>query len=151
MEPKHPSCPACGRELRAFQHRLCCDACTGMLVSTDDLATVLAEHVMSQTGTRPLPGFRDGRLGARICPRCDARMITTHLDMKLGDKHHRLSPTLDRCAAHGVWFDANELAQILEAVQRAASLPSHASLRQILVTIFENYGHITFDTWRPLD
>ena len=46
----------------------------------------------------------------RACPVCTNEMLAVSL----------LEVALDRCPAHGVWFDANELASVL---QRADKLP----------------------------
>ena len=47
----------------------------------------------------------------RRCPQCGAAMETVALG----------SVALDRCAPHGVWFDAKELAQVLGQAKRFRS------------------------------
>ena len=151
--PEPPPCPACGAGLRDFRGRLCCDACGGMLVELDDLTAAINDHLQQQTGAPSTLRFVDVEAGNRTCPRCNAPMTTCHLVVDVNTKHPKMRPTLDRCATHGVWFDANDLAEVLEALQHAAELPSHASLRHIVQTLFETYGRpVTYRSkWRPLD
>jgi Zn-finger nucleic acid-binding protein len=52
---------------------------------------------------------RDG--APRACPHCSAPMATVALD----------GVALDRCAAHGIWFDADELHKVLS---HAATFPA---------------------------
>jgi Zn-finger nucleic acid-binding protein len=44
---------------------------------------------------------RDGK--SRACPECKTEMLTVRLG----------SVDLDRCTAHGIWFDADELQRVL--------------------------------------
>jgi len=110
-------CPACHATLRAFRQRLCCDACEGILLDPADLATSISEL----TGIDPEIGFVHERPGKRTCPRCALAMTACRLDVKLMDKRPTLRPALDRCATHGVWFDAGELAKVFEVLHRAVS------------------------------
>jgi Zn-finger nucleic acid-binding protein len=48
-------------------------------------------------------------------------MTACHLAVALGHRHPRLPPELDRCDAHGVWFDELELAKIFELLHLAVS------------------------------
>ena len=81
-------------------------ACGGAWVSEANLVDMAVEVKGALVA---LPW--DHRKGdPRPCPVCAARMQTVAL----------VRVALDRCAAHGVWFDANELADVL---QRAGKLP----------------------------
>jgi Zn-finger nucleic acid-binding protein len=115
-DPELP-CPACRAPLRTFNARLCCDACNGIFLELDDLARSIADL----TGAAPELAFKDDRPGTRRCPRCAAAMTACHLVVTLGHRHPRLPPELDRCGAHGVWFDELELAKIYELLHLAVA------------------------------
>jgi len=110
-------CPACHATLRVFCRRLCCDACDGILLELADLTTSISEL----TGLDPGIGFLGERLGARVCPHCTRTMSVCRLDVTLMNQRPTLRPALDRCVAHGVWFDATELAKVFEVLHRAVS------------------------------
>jgi Zn-finger nucleic acid-binding protein len=151
--PEPPACPACGAALREFHGRLCCDACGGVLMDTADLTASITDYLQQQIAAPPEVRFVDVKAAKRTCPLCKTPMTSCHLAADFEHKHAKTHPTLDRCANHGVWFDANELAEVLEALHHAAELPAHASLRQIIQTLVETWGHtITYRSkWRPLD
>ena len=78
------------------------------------------------TSIRELTGIVDPTLvfvkeapGKRACPRCTRAMTACHLDVRLGGEHPKLRPELDRCEAHGIWFDTDELVKIFELLHRA--------------------------------
>jgi Zn-finger nucleic acid-binding protein len=50
------------------------------------------------------PAFTGGRYGERHCPRCDETM----------DEPLMFDVPVDRCAAHGIWFDRAELDKVIE-------------------------------------
>lgn len=139
-------CPACAASLRTFHDRLCCDACGGMMLELDDLATAVTEIV----GDEPALKLVGGHPGTRACPRCRHPMSTCHLEVDFADHPSRLAPTLDCCRSHGIWFDTDELATILAALYRSTEPPSHATLRQIARTLLENYGHKILPRSPPL-
>jgi hypothetical protein len=62
------------------------------------------------------------------------------LRVEAGEKHPKLKPTLDRCGAHGVWFDVDELAKILAILHHAGEPPSHATMFEIAQTLAEQLG-----------
>ena len=101
--------------MRAFYKRLCCDACTGIFIAVDDLRSALNDHA-SGVGTL---AFRDAGVGKRACPRCRAPMTTCRLVATFDTDSALPAPELDRCVAHGVWFDVDELANVLEAARHA--------------------------------
>ena len=130
-------CPACGQEMRAYYKRLCCDACTGIFITVDDLRTSLGEHASGGTAL----AFRDGRVGKRSCPRCREPMLTCHLDAVFETGHALPDPELDRCVKHGVWFDVGELAKVLESARHATEPPSRPTIVDIAHTVLEMWDY----------
>lgn len=104
------TCPACNAPLREFRARLVCDACEGMLAPIEDLAHAIEEI----TGVVPAFEYRGDKDGKRACPACRAPMRTFELRVLLDGMRAKPSPALDRCEAHGIWFDRDELAEVFE-------------------------------------
>jgi Zn-finger nucleic acid-binding protein len=127
------ACPACSAALREFHGRLCCDACNGIWLEVGDLAVAIEQ----ETGASLDLQFLDRGLGRRACPRCRQALIECRIDAYLGEKHGKLRTKLDRCPQHGIWFDADELAQVLATLRRTTAPPSHATLREIVETYVE--------------
>jgi hypothetical protein len=102
-------CPSCAAGLARAGDRLQCESCGGAQVTDGALIAMLAE--LAPDDERDLTA----RLAAatspsRRCPCCVAYMTA-----------HVLYDTLvDRCATHGVWFDAGELEQVLVTCGNAA-------------------------------
>jgi Zn-finger nucleic acid-binding protein len=110
---QHHNCPRCNHELRVFGERLVCDHCEGLMLTEDDLRNAIVEL----TGLAPVFALRDEAPGKRACPRCSTAMTTAKLSIELeGEKPTKPGPELDRCAAHGLWFDESELADVLAPV-----------------------------------
>lgn len=110
---QHHICPRCNDELRVFGERLVCDGCQGLMLTADDLGNAIVEL----TGLMPTFTIRDEAPGKRACPRCTMSMTTAKLTIELeGTKAMKTGPTLDRCLTHGLWFDENELADVLAPV-----------------------------------
>ncbi len=110
-DPERP-CPACGKPLRAYQQRLVCDACSGIMVSVADLAAAIEDL----TSVVPELAWDHARPSKRACPLCRAAMTACKIAIDIeGDVVHP-RPELDRCDAHGVWFDGEELAAVLEKI-----------------------------------
>jgi hypothetical protein len=83
------------------------------MLSLDDLGGAIQEL----TGLPPTFAFRDEAPGKRACPHCEAAMTTAKLTIVIeGSRAAKPEPELDRCAAHGLWFDELELALVLEPV-----------------------------------
>jgi Zn-finger nucleic acid-binding protein len=82
--------------LQARGERWPCASCDGAFVENPAL-----EQMMGEMRKAPweLPEAA-GEAGARACPACAEAMVVQHLE----------GVEVDRCAAHGVWFDAGELA-----------------------------------------
>ncbi len=96
------ACPRCQRALSpqpGGPTRLWCEHCRGVLVPTAE-----AEQLISELGRAPF-SLPAGQPGDRQCPRCVAKLARFTL----------FGVELDRCIAHGVWFDAKEFVHVLEA------------------------------------
>ena len=102
-----PMCPFCDDRALSpqadYETRLRCDGCKGVFVPAAEVEDMIL-HLMQE------PWALDAHLtvtgeGARTCPRCAAKMQPVRL----------FSIPLDRCALHGIWFDATELAMVLES------------------------------------
>src|SRR4051812_11159068 len=102
-------CPACSVKLRPFAGRLICDTCEGMFTSFADVERAIREL----TGVQPVLEFHGDKPSERACPTCAAKMIACHLRVRLEDDTVKLKAELDRCLADGVWFDTEELAELL--------------------------------------
>jgi hypothetical protein len=104
------ACPACKQTLRAFRERFVCDACQGMFVTLPDLTEALNEL----TGQMPTIEMVDDKGGTRACPKCAATLVRCHLKVVFGEEVAKPRPELDRCDAHGIWFDRDEMAAVFE-------------------------------------
>jgi len=108
------SCPGCGKATlvqAGFTER--CPACDGAWVHEDALVGMLQERTSTLVVLpwQPRPGDQ-----ARSCAVCQQPMQTVNLG----------TVALDRCAAHGVWFDAHELKTLLhESKQFKAETKPH--------------------------
>ncbi|MBA3455078.1 MAG: zf-TFIIB domain-containing protein [Deltaproteobacteria bacterium] len=105
-----PMCPTCRSPLDARGRRFVCEPCTAVLVTSDELGELLRE--LRPNDTRALEQqLKPLGPGPRPCPRCPVVMES----VKLGDV------PLDRCAAHGIWFDHDELERVLGGGRAAVS------------------------------
>ena len=95
------ACPVCTTtELAFFGDRYACAQCTGTFVQNaafEAMAMDIANHFFE------LPPAT-GEPGPRACPVCSTPMLVETLD----------AVPIDRCGAHGIWFDGNELTVALE-------------------------------------
>src|SRR5687767_10161461 len=96
MAPSPARCPRC-RDMQLSEQELIrhCGRCKGSWISEQ----ALHERVGAMRG-HPGAGLRwraEGR-AALMCPTCTAPMETLVVQ----------DTPIDRCARHGVWFDANE-------------------------------------------
>jgi hypothetical protein len=109
-------CPACAKDtpLREFSGRLLCDSCQGMYVSRADLVQAIEEL----GGLDVELSYFSEKPGQRACPRCARAMMTCRLRLSFAviEEQPKTHPRLDRCDADGLWFDANELAEVFETV-----------------------------------
>jgi Zn-finger nucleic acid-binding protein len=124
------TCPTCEghRALDPYGEnttRLVCDGCKGVFIALPELERLVAEakkhaptDIVEATPLVLAATKKDEPL--RRCPRC-VTMMTKH------DLH---GIVVDRCEAHGLWFDHEELAQVLQKIDLASRPP--ASLAQKL-------------------
>jgi Zn-finger nucleic acid-binding protein len=106
-------CPACGAELKQAGSVWRCDGCSGCWVEERILADMVLRMRDGEGQSAIAFEPRATSEAARGCPRCRDRMDPVVL--------HAVE--LERCAKHGIWFDAKEL-QV--ALQRAGeSKPAH--------------------------
>jgi hypothetical protein len=117
-------CPRCGRGLDVSGERLVCPGCKGHLVVEAEIRQLVGE-MLAKIRARtfelvPLP-FADREPVPEdptiTCPRCAAHMT----------RHTLYELAVDRCPAHGVWFDGAELEA---ALAKAAEPTWKASLKQ---------------------
>jgi Zn-finger nucleic acid-binding protein len=106
------ACPACKHTLRAYLTRHVCDGCNGMLLTLADLGAAIHDL----TSLEPTFELSHEKPGNRTCPHCRTAMSTCKLQVTLQEEVEHPRPELDRCPAHGLWFDDEELAQVLEKV-----------------------------------
>lgn len=83
-----------------------------MFLTFDDLA----EQIRQLTGVVPAFHFHDEAAGKRACPHCTNAMTTLKVDVAIDAEVVKPKPVLDRCAAHGIWFDGEELAAVFQKV-----------------------------------
>lgn len=121
MRDDHATCPNCGRGLDPNGRRLVCGACAGVMVPEDELRAMVAEMLVgaakAQDELPELP-FEPVEFADRpkTCARCPARMA----------KHRLYGMLVDRCEAHGVWFDDTELqAALANASASVSRLSTH--------------------------
>ncbi|CAN5324108.1 hypothetical protein BH09MYX1_BH09MYX1_23750 [soil metagenome] len=113
-------CPRCNEPLRPITYAGCavlrCDGCAGVLVTPADWGELLsdpsAERAVLAQMVPPPPGksLGEGDLRRLIrCPVCRLEM----------DRYRFASLTdiaVDACNTHGIWFDAKELARVLQRI-----------------------------------
>jgi Zn-finger nucleic acid-binding protein len=99
-------CPRCGVDLVDARSARGCRACGGLWIEE----AVLTEMILSMLPPRPLSRLALAvidRSEAPIgCPTCGDAMQATAIHEVI----------LDRCAKHGIWFDARELQAALHSV-----------------------------------
>ena len=83
-----------------------CAACEGAWVREDTLLAILEQRTSTFIELPWVPRPEDS--APRPCAECTTPMQTLNLG----------SVALDRCAQHGVWFDANEMTTLLRQAKR---------------------------------
>lgn len=106
------ACPACNAVLRAFHGRLVCDTCHGVMMSLADVAAGIHDMTSIDAGL----SFAKEAVGTRMCPHCEQAMVRCQLRIDLEGKVEKPHVELDRCDAHGLWFDDAKLGAVLEKV-----------------------------------
>ena len=95
------TCPVCQGHPLSFQgERWGCERCNGSFVENP----ALVEMVTAMTNAPWDLPEAVGKAGERKCPACAGAMLREIVE----------TVAIDRCAAHGVWFDADELQKLLE-------------------------------------
>jgi Zn-finger nucleic acid-binding protein len=103
-----PQCPACSVALDHTATRWRCQRCHGSLVPAAEVATELMQT--SPDDVREIDDWLVPTSGTGwTCPCCATRMSTFTV----------LGVAVERCAAHGIWFDRDTLARVV-AVNEAA-------------------------------
>lgn len=97
---QHLACPKCAGKLALHGSLWGCDAGDGVFVEYAALETMFFE-MANRPWEAPAPS---GTPGKRACPACSAPML----------EHDLEEVPIDRCATHGIWFDAGELEQALQ-------------------------------------
>jgi Zn-finger nucleic acid-binding protein len=107
-------CPSCGAGMEARGTRVVCAKCGGGLITSAELESMLNE--LSLDDERPLEQrLLPGTATRRGCPKCKTEMTPFTM----------YEVTIDRCAEHGVWFDGEELARVLNANGQAYAERNH--------------------------
>lgn len=105
LRDQFATCPRCAIALDTTADRKTCGRCHGVFMTEAALVTIIADLVRH---TRPAldfsPPHHDDPL--RSCPECASRM----------SKHGLHDIEVDRCEAHGVWFDHGELQDVFHQV-----------------------------------
>ena len=109
-------CPKCDISLFVLHFKSVevdyCQRCRGIWLDAGEL-----EQLMKVTGAHPSDPLRrfhnhvvdKPRTGKHLCPRCDRP-----LEELVIEESPERSVTLDRCPrGHGLWFDADELQELL--------------------------------------
>lgn len=120
-------CPRCDRGLETAGDRWKCAGCKGQLVTEPELqhliAGMLTKLHQDLREPQPLP-FQPAEVQADdpaiTCPRCTTVMT----------RHTLYTLPVDRCPAHGVWFDGTELER---ALTKAAEPTYKATLQQKII------------------
>lgn len=117
-------CPCCQVALVQAGRTHKCERCDGAWVRSEVVVPMLEQSTSTLVELPWQPNAEDH---VRACPECAADMLT----VKLG------TVALDRCEAHGVWFDAKELAELLgqskkfRAESHADDAPRDGLLRRL--------------------
>ncbi len=103
------ACPVCRIPMRAFQGRLVCDQCTGMLLTVADFTQSIAN-----SGGLDLTVV-DDTPSQRACPRCERLMKSCRVTVNKLE----LDGEILHCDPDGLWFESGLLEQVLEKVGHA--------------------------------
>jgi hypothetical protein len=101
--------PACGAQALRFEvSRWSCDSCEGLFVENEALEALVGEMAGRPWELPPAPALAPAGAapGSRRCPACAAPLAIEQIE----------GVTVDRCPAHGVWFDPAELEAALQHV-----------------------------------
>jgi Zn-finger nucleic acid-binding protein len=104
------TCPICTTPLTTAGRTDRCKTCDGAWIHEDTLVGMLQETASAMVF---LPWHARPKDQERACAVCKAAMAP----VSLGDV------ALDRCAEHGVWFDATELAAVIAQAKQFKAQP----------------------------
>jgi hypothetical protein len=99
------ACPECKSEITLEGRLWPCGTCAGVFVENAPFEEMVTEIAGAAWTLFPAGSER----GPRACPACRETMVV--------EEFH--GATIDRCAAHGIWFDEAELAEVLAAAGTA--------------------------------
>lgn len=111
-------CPVCGKDRLLVSRRLTkeqvtvleCEVCAGLWLGLDTFRAMLdREEVTLSTAPRGIPAPSSEQRGPRYraCVVCGQLMLRRNLG------RGGSGVIIDLCAQHGIWFDADELAQLM--------------------------------------
>jgi Zn-finger nucleic acid-binding protein len=95
------ACPRCGVDLVDAGSVRACERCRGMWLAADVLAEMV--NAMQPEARWVDLDFEPDTRSPIACPSCSKPMATWLL----------LGVEVDRCDSHGIWFDADELEEVL--------------------------------------
>jgi Zn-finger nucleic acid-binding protein len=101
------TCPVCDAPLDEAGRTFRCVLCEGAWIAEATLVAILEQRASTLV---ELP-WQPRTDKPRPCAQCKAEMQTVDLG----------TVALDRCPAHGVWFDADELAALLKQAKQFVS------------------------------
>jgi len=110
-------CPVCQEAMIVAAHGSVeidsCAVCGGIWLDRGELEALVGRPVASHDKPDPSLGPPD-----RDCPICVAKLVK--------DRYERTQVVIDRCPhGDGIWLDAGELEQILEAYGKSPAEPGH--------------------------
>jgi Zn-finger nucleic acid-binding protein len=120
-----PSCPICRSALAVAGHTERCGTCNGAWIHEDALVAMLEASTAALVS---LPWKPRVAKPERPCAVCGRMMEPVSLG----------TVALDRCEAHGVWFDRNELADLLAQSKKFRDEPTdHISWLERIANLFD--------------
>jgi len=145
---QRPRCPSCAEDHALVSSRdgsrgshLVCEHCKGTLVPAAEVEDMLSSLLVEPFA---LPA---GTAGERTCPCCAAKLA--RLDL--------FGIEVDRCDAHGVWFDGKELTLVLEAASGIdpktieTATPAKRSAFGLIKSLFGSRHGLPGQPRRPAD
>ncbi len=135
-EPAEHPCPVCFDRLSlgsiAGYEVSYCEQCRGLLTTNADFPHIVRQRRAECPSADAVAPLNPEELTRQIdCPACGRRMETHPY-------HGGGNAVIDTCAGcHLIWFDAGELAAIVEAPQRGARM---AESRLAEPTLFSRFG-----------